>query len=283
LPQLDHGQDPDIGSLGWNDLVVLKRRHSASIREVIKEIANIDTTILPKLNQQLREGKEELNQLIMKSRHNQTEVQHVNSDLLDLSEKIRQSKNFLLMMQNRMPQETEEKLLHVSKFHQTLVDGRNYGSNREKDQILSTIRDASMKLDAMKAFRTIRGQLQRFEDQCEVTRKSLLTLDVESRLLHTEISKRKRKTQELLISKHNVVAERGDRLSKCSQISKQLEKVNAQLDILSEARGSRGQVGFRAVYTSNIIKAKESAKKKLQSGGKLSFEELRLLYNEIGY
>lgn len=55
-----------------------------------------------------------------------------------------------------MPQETEEKLLHVSKFNQTLVDGRNYGSNREKDQILSTIRDASMKLDAMKAFRTIR-------------------------------------------------------------------------------------------------------------------------------
>ncbi|MFZ0204396.1 MAG: hypothetical protein WAL46_11940, partial [Nitrososphaeraceae archaeon] len=68
MPQLDHGQDPDIGSLGWNDLVVLKRRHSASIREVIQEIANIDTTILPKLNQQLQEGKEELNQLIMKSR-----------------------------------------------------------------------------------------------------------------------------------------------------------------------------------------------------------------------
>lgn len=96
MPQLDHGQDSDIGSLGWNDLVVLKRRHSASIREVIQEIANIDTTILPKLNQQLREGKEELNQLIMKSRHNQTEVQHVNSDLLDLSEKIRQSKIFSL-------------------------------------------------------------------------------------------------------------------------------------------------------------------------------------------
>ena len=161
--------------------------------------------------------------------------------------------------------------MHVSKFNQTLVDGRNYGSNREKDQILSTIRDASMKLDAMKAFRTIRGQLQQFRDQCEVTRKSLLTLDIESRLLHTEISKCKRKIQGLLNSKHNVVAERGDRLSKCYQISKQLEKVNAQLDILSEARGSRGRVRFQAVYTSNIIKAKESAKKKLQSGGKLSF------------
>ena len=65
------------------------------------------------------------------------------------------------MMQNRMPQETEEKLLHVSKFNQTLVDGRNYGSNREGSDSINNKR-CIMKLDAMKAFRTIRGQLQQF-------------------------------------------------------------------------------------------------------------------------
>jgi uncharacterized coiled-coil DUF342 family protein len=59
-----------------------------------------------------------------------------------------------------------------------------------------------------------------------------------------------------------------------------LDKINAQLDIIAGERRRQKQDNFRAVYGVNIIEAKDSAKKKLQSGSKLTLEELRLLYDE---
>lgn len=282
MPRLD--QDPVSNTaLDWNDLVLMKRNLSLSIREVTQRIIDIDANTLPRLNQEIQKIKKELKELIVKSNHNRMSIQTANSDLLDLSGKIRQSKNFLSMMQNRLPEETEETLLHVSKINQSLIDGGNYGSAREKDQILSIIRDASMKMDAMRAFRAIKEQLQQLESQCQVTKMSTRTLDDESRLLQREISKCRGKIQNLFNAKHQAVEEREECLSKYNQISLQLEKVNGQLDLLAEARRRQRQDHPRAVHSANISKAKEFAKKKLQSGAKLSLEELRLLYNENEY
>ena len=283
MPRLDQNPVSNIGSLHWNDLVLMKRNLSLSIREVTQRIIDIDTNTLPRLNQEIQKTKKELKELIVKSNHIRMSIQSANSDLLDLSGKIRQSKNFLSIMQNRLPEETEETLLRVSKFNQSLIDGGNYGSTREKDQILSIIRDASMKMDAMRAFRAIKEQLQQLESQCQVSKISIRTLDDESRLLQREISKCKGQIQNLFNTKHQAIEEREDRLSKYNQISMQLERVNAQLDLLAEARKRQRQDQPRPVYSANISKAKEFAKKKLQSGAKLSLEELRLLYDENEY
>jgi uncharacterized coiled-coil DUF342 family protein len=280
---LDQNPVSNIGSLHWNDLVLKKRNLSLSIREVTQRIIDIDTNTLPRLNQEIQKTKKELKELIVKSNRIRKSIQSANSDLLDLSGKIRQSKNFLSIMQNRLPEETEETLLRVSKFNQSLIDGGNYGSTREKDQILSIIRDASMKMDAMRAFRAIKEQLQQLESQCQVSKISIRTLDDESRLLQREISKCKGQIQNLFNTKHQAIEEREDRLSKYNQISMQLERVNAQLDLLAEARKRQRQDQPRPVYSANISKAKEFAKKKLQSGAKLSLEELRLLYDESEY
>jgi uncharacterized coiled-coil DUF342 family protein len=283
LPRLDQNPVSNIGSLHWNDLVLKKRNLSLSIREVTQRIIEFDTNTLPRLTQEIQKTKKELKELIVKSNHIRMSIQSANSDLLDLSGKIRQSKNFLSIMQNRLPEETEETLLCVSKFNQSLIDGGNYGSTREKDQILSIIRDASMKMDAMRAFRAIKEQLQQLESQCQVSKISIRTLDDESRLLQREISKCKGQIQNLFNTKHQAIEEREDCLSKYNQISMQLEKVNAQLDLLAEARKRQRQDQPRPVYSTNISKAKEFAKKKLQSGAKLSLEELRLLYDENEY
>jgi uncharacterized coiled-coil DUF342 family protein len=283
LPRLDQNPVSNIGSLHWNDLVLMKRNLSLSIREVTQQIIDIDANTLPRLNQEIQKTKKEVKQLIVKSNHNRMSIQSANSDLLDLSGKIRQSKNFLSMMQNRLPEETEETLLQVSKINQSLIDRGNYGSTREKDQILSVIRDASMKVDAIRAFRAIKEQLQHLESQCQVTKISIRTLDDESRLLQGEISKCKGKIQNLFDTKRQAIEEREDCLSKYNQISMQLEKVNAQLDLLAEARRRQRQDHPRPVYNADVSKAKEFAKKKLQSGAKLSLEELRLLYNENEY
>ena len=281
MPRLDQDPVSNTGTLDWNNLVLMKRNLSLCIREITQKTIDIEANTLPRINQEIQKTKKELKELIVKSNHNRMSIQSANSDLLDLSEKIRQSKNFLSMMQNRLPQDTEETLLQVSKFNQSLIDGGNYGSAREKDQILSIIRDASMKADAIRAFRAIKEQLQQLESQSHVTKTSTRTLDDESRLIRREISECKGKIQNLFNAKHQAVEEREDCLSKYNQISLQLEKVNAQLDLLAEARRRQRQDHPRAVHDANISKAKEFAKKKLQSGAKLSLEELRLLYNEI--
>ena len=277
---MDHDPVTNIESLGWNDLVLLKRKYSASIREVTQEIIDIDNNKLPHVNQEIHEQKIGLNGYVVESRQNRLGIQSANSDLLAISEKIHQSKNFLVMMQGRLPQEREESLMYIAKFNESLINGGKYSSAREKDQILSLVKDATMKIDALKAFRTIKEQLQPLECQCEVTKKSIRTLDDEYYTLQREISRCKSKIKNLFDSKHEIIAERADLLLKYNGISIQLDKINAQLDIIAGERRRQKQDNFRAVYNVNISEAKDSAKKKLQSGSKLSLEELRLLYDE---
>jgi uncharacterized coiled-coil DUF342 family protein len=277
---LDHDPVTHIQSLGWTDLVLLKRKFSASIREVTQEIIDIDNNKLPRVNQEIHEQKIGLNGSVVESRKNRLATQSANSDLLALSEKIHQSKNFLGMMQGRLPQEKEESLMHIAKFNESLINGGKYSSAREKDQILSLVKDATMKIDALKAFRTIKEQLQQLEYQCEDSKKSIRTLDDEYYTLQNEISLCKSKIKNLFDSKHEIIAERADLLLKYNGISIQLDKINAQLDIIAGERRRQKQDNFRAVYNVNISEAKDSAKKKLKSGSKLSLEELRLLYDE---
>ena len=65
---MDHDPVTNIESLGWNDLVLLKRKFSASIREVTQEIIDIDNNKLPRVNQEIHEQKIGLNGSVVKSR-----------------------------------------------------------------------------------------------------------------------------------------------------------------------------------------------------------------------
>lgn len=280
MPKLDDNPVPNIMSLGWNDLVLLKRKLSSSLRNTTQNIINIDTNKLPRINQQIYEEKTALYGLITKSKRNQMDIKAANAELLALSEKISQSKNFLGIMQNRLPRETEDSLVHVVKVNESLIHEGKYRSTREKDLILSIIRDATMKIEAIKAFRTIRAQLQQLESHSELTTNSLLMLNDESQSLQQEISRCKKRIQTSFDSKHQIVAERSACLSEYNDMSLQLEKLNAQMDLAADQRRRQRQEQIRPVHDMNISKAKELARKKLQSGAKLSLEELRLLYDE---
>ena len=137
--KLDHDPVTNIQSLGWTDLVLLKRKFSASIREVTQEIIDIDNNKLPRVNQEIHEQKTGLNGSVVESRKNRLGIQSANSDLLALSEKIHQSKNFLGMMQGRLPQEKEESLMHIAKFNESLINGGKYSqlTREESDSFVS--------------------------------------------------------------------------------------------------------------------------------------------------
>lgn len=269
-------------SLGWNDLVHLKRKLSTSLRQITGNIIDIDTNKLPKANHQIHEEKTFLNSLLIKSRQIQSGIQFENEELLRLSGKVSQSKNFLSIMQNRLPDEREDSLLQRAKVNESLIHAGKYDNTREKDQILSVIRDASMKLEAIKAFRIIKDQLLQLEIQSERTKKSLLMLDDESKSLQQEIHRCKKKIQTSYDSKHRIIEERSRCLSEYNEISLQLKKLNTQMDTAADQKRRR-KAQIPPDYDESIYKVKESARKKMQDGAKLTLEELRLIYDENSF
>lgn len=271
---------PNIMSLGWNDLVHLKRKLSTSLRQITQNIIDIDTNKLPKANHQIHEEKTFLNSLLTKSRHIQSDIQFANEELFGLSGKVSQSKNFLSVMQNRLPEEKEDSLLQRARVNESLIQAGKYDSTREKDQILSVIREASMKLEAIKAFRIIKDQLQQLEIQSERTKKSLLVLDDESKSLQQEIHRCKKRIQTSYDNKHRIIEERSRCLSEYNEISLQLKKLNTQMDTAADQKRRKRQGQIPPDYDESIHKVKESARKKMQDGAKLTLEELRLIYDE---
>jgi uncharacterized coiled-coil DUF342 family protein len=279
---LEDNSVPNTMSLGWNDLVHLKRKLSTSLRQITENIIDIDTNKLPKANHQIHEEKTFLNSLLTKSRHIHSDIQFANEELLGLSGKVSQSKNFLSVMQNRLPDEREDSLLQRAKDNESLIHAGKYDNTREKDQILSVIRDASMKLEAIKAFRIIKDQLLQLEIQSERTKKSLLMLDDESKSLQQEIHRCKKKIQTSYDSKHRIIEERSRCLSEYNEISLQLKKLNTQMDTAADQKRRR-KAQVPPDYDESIYKVKESAKKKMQDGAKLTLEELRLIYDENSF
>jgi uncharacterized coiled-coil DUF342 family protein len=64
------------------------------------------------------------------------------------------------------------------------------------------------------------------------------------------------------------------------RIISQLDIVNARLNVMAEMRERQRQEYGRGLPNDALFKVKETAKKKLESGSKLSFDELKLLYGE---
>jgi uncharacterized coiled-coil DUF342 family protein len=69
-------------------------------------------------------------------------------------------------------------------------------------------------------------------------------------------------------------------LGRYDSIAKQFDAINARLDSMSEMRRKQRKEYGYIQQSDALFKVKEEAKKKLQSGSKLSLEELKLLYGD---
>src|ERR671918_2511708 len=106
----------------WDELVSLKR----------------------KLYNHVKEQKNILNNLVQRSKQTRAETQTNNSQLFSLSEKISQSKNFLGMMEDRIPSEKEEELIRTLQFNQRILNNKEYKNERQRNEILTLVKDVSM-------------------------------------------------------------------------------------------------------------------------------------------
>jgi uncharacterized coiled-coil DUF342 family protein len=88
------------------------------------------------------------------------------------------------------------------------------------------------------------------------------------------------KIDSLFNSKRDLSTERETYLKKYQETLSQLNTINTRLDRMAQMRKKQRQEYGQTIPNDALFKVKEEAKKKLESGSKLSFDELKLLYDE---
>jgi chromosome segregation ATPase len=270
----------DTGSLGWDDLVAQKRKLSSDLKSVTEMLIDIDKNQFPAVMMEIREARASLDSLKERLRQIGNDVEKNNSNLLSVSEKISQSKNFLSIMELRLPTETEEQLQKLVQDHQSALTDNNYRNEREKNEIMSRSKEASMKLEAIKAIRTIKDQFALLAQESAKISSLIQQLDQERELISSRMEESNLAIDRLYDRKRKLSSDRELGLADYDRIAREFDLINARLDSMSEMRRRQREEYGHGLPSDALFKVKETARKKLESGGKLSFEELKLLYGE---
>lgn len=272
--------EKDWESLGWHDLVAQKRQLASELKELSDKIIDIDKNQFRSIGNSIKEQKSLLDAYTERLKKIRSEVDSRNSELLSVSEKLSQSRNFLSMMEARLPSEKEEDLHAVVQKNQDLIDAKDYKSERERNEILSRIKDATMKLEAIKATRTIRDQLSELSHQSAGINNTIMQLNEERNSLRNKISEVNMVLDNLYDSKRKLTSQHQSYLTRYNSIANQFDAINTRLDSMSEMRRKQRKEYGYIEQSDALFKVKEEAKKKLQAGSKLSLEELKLLYGD---
>ena len=270
----------DLESLGWNELVALKRELSSFLREITNKIIKIEDTDFRSLNDNIQKEKDNLNSLVLRSKQIRAEIDSNNSKLYDTSKKISEAKNFLSIMESRLPSEKEADLLKIIDSNQKLLDEKIYKNERERIEIISSLNDVKMKREAIKAIHSIKEQLAQYNTYSETLNRSLKTSYEEQQSLQRIILESQKNINTLFISRRNASDERQAYLKQYEAYLSHLDRINSRLDAMAEVRKKQRQEYGHNFPHDALFKVKEEAKKKLEKGSKLSFEELKLLYSE---
>ncbi len=274
MSSVDQNPVHDLESLNWDDLVSLKRSFLKQIKDLTDKIIDIEKNKFRSVNENIQQEKNKFVNMTRRLAQIRTEMNSNNSQLLMISEKISKSKNFVSTMIPRLPSENEFDLVRILESSQILVDKKQYKNEREKNETLTILNDASMKLEAIKAIRAVTEQLADLNTEAEQIKTILKILDSESKTLQAKVADIQNKLNELFEDKRSQASEHQRFLKDYDESLATLDSINSRLDALALWR-KRHRHGEEALF-----KVKESAKKKFEAGAKLSFEELKLLYGE---
>ncbi len=270
----------NLQSLGWDELVALKRRLAGELKELTDKIVEIDKNQMHSITDSIRDQRSTLDTHTERLRQIRSVVEKHNAELLAVSDRISQSKNFLSIMEARLPSEKDEDLHIAIQKNQALLDAKDYRSERGKNEIMSRVKEASMKLEAIKATRTTKEQLSQLTQESGKIGTAIRQVEEERDSLRAKLSEINGKLDELYNAKRKLAPERDTHLGKYDYITKQFDAINARLDAMSAMRKKQREEYGYGLPSDALFKVKEEARKKLEAGSKLSFEELKLLYGE---
>ena len=280
MSSVDQNPVHDLESLNWDDLVSLKRSFLKQIKDLTDKIIDIEKNKFRLVNENIQQEKNKFVNMTRRIAQIRTEMNSNNSQLLMISEKISKSKNFVSTMIPRLPSENEFDLVRILESSQTLVDKKRYKNEREKNETLTVMNDASMKLEAIKAIRAVTEQLADLNTEAEEIKTILTILDTESKTLQAKVADIHNKINELFEDKRIQASEHQKFLKDYDESLATLDNINSRLDAMARWRKRHRQENGYRHGEEALFKVRESAKKKFEAGAKLSFEELKLLYGE---
>lgn len=279
MSHTDRNQVNNLDSKNWHELVSNKRQLLKELKEATDKIIDIEKNGIHRMNEMIQHEKNMVFDTSRKLAQIRTEMANLNSQLLAISENIVKSKNFVVTMQLRIPSETEADLRRSLEINQNLVTNKQYKNERNKNEAIWLMNDASMKLEAIKALRIVNEQLEDLNFQAREIEQRLNTLDTEKRSLQSNHDNSQRELHKFYDDRRALSEEHQSWLDRYGKYLVSLDGVNSRLDHLSQKRKTNHEYHY-SPNAGALLKVKESAKKKFQSGDKLSFEELKLLYGD---
>jgi len=269
-----------IESYGWNELLSLRHALSNNIKEVTAKIIDIDTNRMQIVKNEIHKHRITLNTSLERTKQIRIEIQHFNSQLSAVSEKLSRSKNFLGILESRIMSEREHDLSLTVATLQNVIHNRQFKNELEKNEILSRIKEVSMKIEGIKAINAMKDQIAVYVKESEEINKTLRALYEENQSLETRVANNRATIDSLFISKRNIALERDSYLEKYNEYIRLIDKTNSRLDAIAEMRKKQHQEYGPGLPRDALFKVKEEAKKKLKTGLKLSLDELKLVYEE---
>ena len=279
MSHTDRNQLDNLDFKNWHELVSSKRQLLKNLKDTTDKIIDIEKNGIHGINEMIHPEKNIVFDISRKLAEVRIEMTNLNSQLMAISENIVKSKNFVVIMQLRVPSENEADLRRSFEFNQNLVTNKQYKNERNKNEAISLMNDASMKLEAIKALRIVNEQLEHLNFQAKEIEQKLNTLDIEKRSLQSNYDNSQRKLHILYNDRRALSEEHQCWLDKYDKYLVSLEDVNSRLDHMSQKRGSKNEYHYSPAAGA-LLKVKESAKRKFESGDKLSFDELKLLYGD---
>jgi chromosome segregation ATPase len=266
----------------WAKLVADRRSLSKELRELTTQMIEVDSTISESTHG-IKSEKTKIRNCVGRISFLREHITELNAELLQISQKLDQSKAFLTLMQNRLPKENEDSIRAELESLKTELDNKLRTSVISRNDALERYKNMTMTLEAIKAVKTVNEQCTSIRDHSKNLAHMIQKDTEEISNLELIISQSNIAIAQLTSSSAATEKKRDSMMLLYNKILSQLEDANRRLD--SMAKDGR-RLDISSSYLSRdkrfelISKFKQTAQKKLEAGQKLSLDELRMVFQD---
>jgi uncharacterized coiled-coil DUF342 family protein len=160
-------------------------------------------------------------------------------------------------------------------------------SRDEEKQLVASVKELETKLKAWKKAHATKHDLGEITGKIKLLKKQLDEMNTFKAKNDPEVKAQHERVAVMINQRHQLFQEieeiNADLINLDANIAKLTQELNTlreQRRLLLEGRRSRDHESNRARTRLLVERAKDDAKKKLEQGGKLSFDELKLVYSD---
>lgn len=263
----------------WNKLVENKRRYSNQLHELTKKLIDLDSQIT-ELNNKIRNQRTIAQDYMNKLNINSKKIDNVNIELTSISYEVSKSKDFIRMLEKSTKSVPESELEKTITILKKRLDHDEGNPMSEKNSNLEEHKNTLMQLEALNALKTVRNQLSALNNTSMTLINSNIILEKERVEIKQKLTDHRIFVRNFQDERKNLINNKTLLMHEYDEILAILESVNRKMDIISNNKKYASQGRSKDQHIRQIIEIKNNAAKKIKEGGKISLEELKLLYEK---